>query len=122
MNKLLKEIRKGEDDNVLSFDAIPKPDKKPPDGTDWLRSLAFGTRFLATKKGVQAVFAESFGVGAITDGGILLATEAEYGPGIVWKWAISPNFSNRYMLLQILPEPPEEEEKDERDHEQRDPD
>lgn len=113
VNKLLKEIRKGEDDNVLSFDAIPKPDKKPPDGTDWLRGLPFGTRFLATKKGVNAVFAESFGIGHITDGGILLATEAEYGPGIAWKWAISQNFSNRYILLQILPDLEPHEDGDE---------
>ena len=112
MNKLLKEVRKGEDDNVLPFDAIPKPDRKPPDGTDWLRNLPFGTRFLATKKGTTAVFAESFGIGHITDGGILLATEAEYGPGITWKWAISRNFSERYILLQVLPELEQEKEPD----------
>jgi len=113
MKKLLKEIRKGEEDNVLPFDAIPKPDKKPPDGSDWLRTLPFGTRFLATKKGTQAVYAESFGIGHITDGGILLATEADYGPGIAWKWAISQNFSNRYILLQILPDLEPHEDGDE---------
>lgn len=112
--KLLKKQRKGEEDNVLPFEPIPKPDPKPPSGDDWLRRLPFGTRFLATKKGTNAVFAESFGIGHITDGGILLATEAEYGPGIAWKWAISQNFSQRYILLQILPELkelPEEGEK-----------
>ena len=94
---------KGEDDNVLPF-IPPKPDMKPPDGTDWLRTLPFGTRFLATKKGVSAVWAESFGIGHILDGAILLATESEYGPGIKWQWAISPEFSRRYILLQVLPD------------------
>lgn len=94
---------KGEDGNVLPF-IPPKPEMKPPDGTDWLRSLPFGTRFLATKKGTSAVYAESFGIGHIMDGAILLATEAEYGPGIAWKWAISQEFSRRYALLQILPD------------------
>lgn len=113
MNKLLKNIRKGEEDNVLPFEAVPKPEMKPPDGRDWLRELPFGTRFLATRKGIATPWAESFGIGHITDGGILLATESEYGPGISWKWAISHEFSKRYILLQILPElkePPEEEE------------
>lgn len=104
MNKLLKEIRKGEEDNILSFEPTPKPEMKPPDGRDWLRELPFGTRFLATKKGVSSPWAESFGIGHITDGGILLATESDYGPGISWKWAISHEFSKRYILLQILPE------------------
>jgi hypothetical protein len=100
MNKLLKEVRKGEEDNILSFEPI----MKPPDGRDWLRELPFGTRFLATKKGVSTPWAESFGIGHITDGGILLATESDYHPGIAWKWAISHEFSRRYILLQILPE------------------
>jgi hypothetical protein len=104
MNKLLKEIRKGEDDNVLPFDAIPKPDRKPPEGGDWLRTLPSGTRFLATKKGVQQPFAEMFGVGHIDPAGVMLACESEYGPGLQWRWANSPVFSQRYILLGVLPQ------------------
>jgi hypothetical protein len=105
MNKLLKEIRKGEEDNILPFDAIPKPEMKPPDGPDWLRSLPTGTRFLARKKGtVSQVFLELFGIGMITDKSVLLAYESEYGPAMQMKYVDSAEFSRRYIHHETLPE------------------
>ena len=105
MNKLLKEIRKGEEDNVLSFDAIPKPEMKPPDGPDWLRSLPVNTRFLAKKKGaVSQVFLELFGIAHITPKSILLFSEVEYGPAMVPKYVDSSEFSRRYIFVETLPE------------------
>jgi hypothetical protein len=105
MNKLLKEIRKGEEDNVLPFDAIPKPEMKPPDGPDWLRGLPSGTRFLAYKKGaVKSVFLELFGIGMMTPKSVLIAYESEYGPAMQMKYVDSMAFSSRYILHEILPE------------------
>lgn len=104
MKKLLKEVRKGEDDNVLSFDAIPKPEMKPPGGPDWLRSLKLNDRFLARKKGVAQVFLELFGVGYITPKAVMLAYESEYGPAMQMKYVDSQVFSDRYILVEVLPE------------------
>lgn len=105
MKKLLREVRKGEEDNVLAFDAIPKPEMKPPDGPDWLRSLPTGTRFLAKKKGtVSQIFLELFGIGMITPNAVLLAYESEYGPAMQMKYVDSAEFSRRYIYVETLPE------------------
>lgn len=104
MKKLLKEVRKGEEDNILSF-AVPKPEMQPPDGTDWLRALPPNTRFLARKKGaVSQVFLELFGIGYITPNAVLLAYESDYGPGMQMKYVDSAEFSRRYILVEVLPE------------------
>lgn len=105
MKKLLKEARKGEEENVLSFEPIPKPEMKPPDGPDWLRSLPNGTRFLARKKGaVSQVFLELFGIAQVTPKAILLFSEVEYGPAMVPKYVDSAEFSRRYIHVETLPE------------------
>lgn len=104
MKKLLREVRKGEEDNILSF-AVPKPEMQPPDGTDWLRALPPNTRFLARKKGaVSQVFLELFGIGYITPNAVLLAYESDYGPGMQMKYVDSAEFSRRYIHVENLPE------------------
>ena len=105
MNKLLKEVRKGEEDNILSFDAIPKPEMKPPGGPDWLRDLQVNTRFLAKKKGaVSQVYLELFGIGHITPKAVLIFSESEYGPAMQPRYVDSMAFSQRYILVEVLPE------------------
>ncbi len=105
MKKLLTEARKGEEDNVLSFEPIPKPEQKPPDGPDWLRSLPSGTRFLARKKGAAGqVYLELFGIGMMTPKSVLLAYESEYGPAMQMKYVDSAEFSRRYIHHETLPE------------------
>lgn len=101
--KLLRE-GKGEDGNVLSFDAVPKPDTKPPGGPDWLRSLKVNDRFIARKKNQpRQVYLELFGIGYITDKSVMLAYESEYGPAMQMKYVDSVNFSAMYDLVEVLP-------------------
>lgn len=115
MKKLLREVRKGEEDNILPFDAIPKPEMKPPGGPDWLRQLKTNDRFVARKKNQpRQVYLELFGIGYITDKAVMLAYESEYGPGMQMKYVDSVNFSAMYELVEVLPEmkPLKEEEKE----------
>lgn len=104
MKKLLKEARKGEEDNVLSFEPVPKPEQKPPDGPDWLRSLPVNTRFLAKKKNAtNQVFLELFGIGHVTPKAVLLFSEVEYGPAMIPKYVNSAAFSRMYDHVETLP-------------------
>lgn len=105
MKKILRDARKGEEDNVIEFNPpVPKPEGAPPSGPDWLRKLPFGARFLAKKKGNRQVFLELFGIGHITPNAILLAYESEYGPGMAMKYVDSREFSDRYIWVETLPE------------------
>lgn len=106
MKKLLKEFRKGEDDNVLPFDAIPKPEMKPPGGPDWLSQLKVNDRFIARKKNQpRQVYLELFGIGYITPAGsVMLAYESEYGPAMQMKYVNSASFSQMYELVEVLPQ------------------
>ena len=105
MKKLLKEFRKGEEDNILPFDAIPKPDRQPPGGPDWLSQLKVNDRFIARKKNQpRQVYLELFGIGYITPAGsVMLAYESEYGPQMQMKYVNSANFSQLYELVEVLP-------------------
>lgn len=104
MKKLLKEFRKGESDNILPFDAIPKPEMKPPGGPDWLRQLKVNDRFIARKKNQpRQVYLELFGIGYITPNAVMLAYESEYGPQMQMKYVNSENFSQMYDLVEVLP-------------------
>ena len=105
MKKLLQEFRKGEDDNVLPFDAIPKTDPKPPGGPDWLRQLKVNDRFIARKKNQpRQVYLELFGIGYVTPSAVMLAYESEYGPAMQMKYVDSANFSMLYELVEVLPQ------------------
>lgn len=104
MLKILKEARKGVEDNILPFEM---PSTKPSPilpGKDWLRGLPFGARFVA--KGVfnKSGWLDSYGIGSIQENAILLATDSDYYPGIVWKWVDSAEFSSKNILVQVLPD------------------
>lgn len=104
MKKMLKEFRKGEEDNILPFDAIPKPEMKPPGGPDWLRQLKVNDRFIARKKNQpRQVYLELFGIGYVTPNAVMLAYESEYGPAMQMKYVNSENFSSMYDLVEVLP-------------------
>lgn len=106
MKKMLKEFRKGEEDNILPFDAIPKTDPKPPGGPDWLSQLKVNDRFIARKKNQpRQVYLELFGIGYITPAGsVMLAYESEYGPAMQMKYVNSASFSQMYELVEVLPQ------------------
>lgn len=94
---------RGEDENVLPM-IPPKPEMKPPEGSDWLRSLSVNDRFIARKKNQpRQVYLELFGIGYISPKAVMLAYESEYGPAMQMKYVDSYSFSAMYDLVEILP-------------------
>lgn len=95
--------------NVVAF-ARPAP--APPGGPDWLRTLPPDSRFLARKKNHTGYSLEWFGIGQILPKAMLLAHEGQMG-GMGWTWVISEKFCQTYDFHSMLPQPVNQEEKDE---------
>lgn len=107
---MLKEQRKGEDDNVIAFEQPQLATAPKPPGEDWLRTLPMGCRFLCKPKSVGGPTIQWFGVGQIEDKAVLLATDHEFNPGhLKFTWVDSAMFSDQNRFVQLLPDMKEAE-------------
>lgn len=88
----------------------PKLSTSGPSGTDWLRELGYGTRFVCCPKHYGGCWLKQFGIAFIVEECILLAQGS--GLAIQLDWVDSMKFSMEYKLIAILPEPGTETGKD----------
>lgn len=102
--KKLQEQRKGEEDNVIPF-AMPELATAPkPPGSDWLRSLPFGCRFLCKPVGTR-MQVDWYGIASVQEKAIMLGTDNPYHPGnLRFFWVDSAEFSKQNTFVQILPD------------------
>src|SRR5688572_11577775 len=108
---LLRNQRKGEDDNVLPFESPAiKPDPTDPE-FDWLRALPNEARFCAKKKGFKTAYFDHYGIGCVMPWGVLLACQSDIHPGMDWKWVDSREFSKQNIFIGLIPMMTEEPEK-----------
>jgi hypothetical protein len=87
---------------------IPKPQEADPKGTDWLRELGHGARFVCHPKHSIGCFLDMYGVAFVMDECILLLKN----PGTLGgelSWVQSDVFSQHHKLVAVLPEQPDKE-------------
>jgi hypothetical protein len=110
--KMLKDQRKGEDDNVLTFEKPELATAPKGPGDDWLRRLPINTRFVCRRQeAIRGCFLQWYGVAMIEEKAVLLGTDHEFNPGhIKMTWVDSKMFSQQHTLIQVLPDRMEEEE------------
>ena len=117
--KKLAEQRKGDEDNVISFEQpVLATAPRGPVVDDWLRKLSNGCRFLCREKATpKSVFLKWYGIADVQDLGVMLGTDHDFNPGHVkFIWVDSQNFSAQHTFVQLLPDmktqeeqPPEEQ-------------
>lgn len=98
----LFEIIQGGKEEVVE----PKLANKEPPGTDWLRSLGYGARFVCHPRGTAGCWLLQYGIAFVMDECILLAEDT--GQGLKFSWCDSKLFSNIHRLVAVLPPPDEE--------------